>query len=62
MSEETRKVLEMLSSGKVSVQEAEQLLKAVGAPARRRTRGRRSRGISAFSSTSLLAMAKRRKT
>jgi len=32
MSEETRKVLEMLSSGKVSVQEAEQLLSAVGAP------------------------------
>jgi len=31
MSEETRKVLEMLSSGKVSVQEAEQLLSAVGA-------------------------------
>ena len=32
MSEETRKVLEMLSSGKVSVQEAEQLLHAVTAP------------------------------
>jgi hypothetical protein len=32
MSEETRKVLDMLSSGKVSVQEAEQLLQAVGAP------------------------------
>jgi hypothetical protein len=32
MSEETRKVLEMLSNGKVSVQEAEQLLQAVGAP------------------------------
>jgi hypothetical protein len=32
MSEETRKVLEMLSSGKVSVQEAEQLLQAVVAP------------------------------
>ena len=31
MSEETRKVLEMLSNGKVSVQEAEQLLQAVGA-------------------------------
>src|SRR5436189_6266859 len=31
MSEETRKVLEMLSSGKVTVQEAEQLLQAVGA-------------------------------
>jgi hypothetical protein len=29
MSEETRKVLEMLSSGKISVQEAEQLLQAV---------------------------------
>src|SRR5439155_7449277 len=29
MSEETRKVLEMLSNGKVSVQEAEQLLNAV---------------------------------
>jgi hypothetical protein len=29
MSEETRKVLEMLSAGKVSVQEAEQLLNAV---------------------------------
>jgi hypothetical protein len=33
MSEETRKVLEMLSQGKVSVQEAEQLLNAVSAPA-----------------------------
>ena len=32
MSEETRKVLEMLSNGKVSVQEAEQLLQAVAAP------------------------------
>jgi hypothetical protein len=32
MSEETRKVLEMLSTGKVSVQEAEQLLQAVAAP------------------------------
>ena len=32
MSEETRKVLEMLSNGKVSVQEAEQLLQAVSAP------------------------------
>jgi hypothetical protein len=31
MSEETRKVLEMLSSGKVSVPEAEQLLQALGA-------------------------------
>lgn len=31
MSEETRQVLEMLSSGKVSVEEAEQLLKAVAA-------------------------------
>ena len=30
MGEETRKVLEMLSNGKVSVQEAEQLLHAVG--------------------------------
>jgi SHOCT-like protein len=29
MSEETRKVLEMLSSGKITVQEAEQLLTAV---------------------------------
>jgi hypothetical protein len=33
MSEERRQVLEMLSSGKISVQEAEQLLQAVGAPA-----------------------------
>src|SRR5262249_60467114 len=33
MSEETRKVLEMLSSGKITVQEAEQLLQAVGTPA-----------------------------
>ena len=33
MNEETRKVLEMLSSGKVTVQEAEQLLQAVAAPA-----------------------------
>jgi SHOCT-like protein len=32
MSEETRKVLEMLSNGKISVQEAEQLLQAVTAP------------------------------
>ena len=32
MSEETRKVLEMLSNGKVTVQEAEQLLQAVAAP------------------------------
>ena len=32
MSEETRKVLEMLSAGKVSVQEAEQLLTAVKTP------------------------------
>ncbi|HEV3215454.1 MAG TPA: hypothetical protein VGZ27_07005 [Vicinamibacterales bacterium] len=32
MSEETRKVLEMLSNGKVSVQEAEQLLQALTAP------------------------------
>jgi hypothetical protein len=30
MSEETRKVLEMLSNGKINVQEAEQLLQAVG--------------------------------
>jgi hypothetical protein len=33
MSEETRRVLEMLSQGKVSVQEAEQLLHAVSAAA-----------------------------
>ena len=32
MSEETRKVLEMLSNGTISVQEAEQLLQAVTAP------------------------------
>jgi hypothetical protein len=32
MSEERRKVLEMLSNGKISVQEAEQLLQAVSAP------------------------------
>jgi hypothetical protein len=32
MSHETRQVLEMLSSGKVNVQEAEQLLQAVAAP------------------------------
>jgi len=32
MSEETRKVLEMLSSGKLSVHEAEQLLQAVATP------------------------------
>jgi hypothetical protein len=32
MSEDARKVLEMLSQGKVSVLEAEQLLSAVGAP------------------------------
>lgn len=35
MSEETRKVLEMLSSGKVSVLEAEQLLNAVKASSER---------------------------
>lgn len=33
MSEETRRVLEMVSQGKVTVAEAEQLLQAVGAPA-----------------------------
>ena len=32
MSEETRRVLEMLSNGKVNVDEAEQLLQAVNAP------------------------------
>jgi hypothetical protein len=32
MSDETRKVLEMLSSGKITVQEAEQLLQAVTVP------------------------------
>src|SRR5215475_15357110 len=32
MNEDTRKVLEMLSEGKISVQEAEQLLNAVSAP------------------------------
>ena len=32
MSQEMRQVLEMLSGGKVTVQEAEQLLKAVAAP------------------------------
>ena len=32
MSEETRRVLEMLSQGKVTVDEADQLLRAVGAP------------------------------
>jgi hypothetical protein len=32
MSEETRRVLEMLSQGKVTVEEADQLLRAVGAP------------------------------
>jgi hypothetical protein len=32
MSDETRKVLEMLSSGKITVQEAEQLLQAVTTP------------------------------
>ena len=32
MSEETRKVLEMLSNGKISVQEADQLLHAVTTP------------------------------
>ena len=34
MSEETRKVLEMLSNGKINVQEAEQLLQAVATPGR----------------------------
>jgi hypothetical protein len=32
MNEETRKVLEMLSAGKITVQEAEQLMQAVAAP------------------------------
>jgi|SRR5215831_8013068 hypothetical protein len=32
MSEETRQVLEMLSQGKINIQEAEQLLQAVGLP------------------------------
>lgn len=32
MGEETRKVLEMLSNGRINVQEAEQLLQAVAAP------------------------------
>jgi len=32
MNEETRKVLEMLSTGKITVQEAEQLLKAIASP------------------------------
>jgi hypothetical protein len=32
MSQETRQVLEMLSNGKVSVEEAEQLLQAIAAP------------------------------
>lgn len=32
MNEETRKVLEMLSAGKITVQEAERLLEAIGAP------------------------------
>jgi len=32
MNEETRKVLEMLSAGKITVQEAEQLMQAVSAP------------------------------
>jgi hypothetical protein len=35
MSEETRKVLEMLSNGEINVQEAEQLLQAVTAPGQR---------------------------
>ena len=38
MSEEKRKVLEMLSSGKISVQEAEQLLQAVEAPSQMETK------------------------
>ena len=38
MSEEKRKVLEMLSNGKISVQEAEQLLQAVEAPSQMETK------------------------
>jgi len=38
VSEEKRKVLEMLSSGKISVQEAEQLLQAVEAPSQMETK------------------------
>src|SRR5262245_415965 len=34
MTEETRKVLEMLSNGKITVQEAEQLLQAIATPGR----------------------------
>jgi hypothetical protein len=32
MSEETRRVLEMLAQGKLTVEEADQLLRAIGAP------------------------------
>jgi hypothetical protein len=39
MSEEKRKILEMLSNGKISVQEAEQLLQAVEAPSQIETKG-----------------------
>ena len=38
MSEEKRKILEMLSNGKISVQEAEQLLQAVEAPSQTETK------------------------
>ncbi len=32
MNEESRRILEMLSQGKITVEEAEQLLRAIGAP------------------------------
>ena len=48
MNEDTRQVLELLSQGKVSVPEAEQLLQAVKMP-EAPTRRRASRATSGFS-------------
>jgi hypothetical protein len=59
MNEEKRKVLEMLSDGKIGVDDAERLLQAVESPGET---WRRSRASSASWSTSLPAMGRRPKT
>ena len=64
MSEETRKVLEMLSSGKITVQEAERLLEAVTVPSadNRNGENKAEPNTSASSSTSRRARARRPRT
>ena len=62
MSEETHKVLEMLSSGKITVQEAEQLLHGGEGGEPERGEERPSRGTSASSSTNRPATGRRRRT